>query len=173
MGEYINQSLRYGERVEHEAFLSLWSMVPGFVIGSAVLLGSVVSVFVLGRSDWQLVSYLLAGALVIAGTGLLVQTLAVYYTTELAVTNKRVIAKRGWVSRSTVELLLTKVESIQVMQSAVQRILGYGDIVISAAGEENAMISGISHPITFRDHYYAAEENSKIAGAMHTPGVSV
>lgn len=161
MGEYIDNSLRSGEDVKHEAFLSLWSLTPGFILGAVIMSGSIVSVYLLSSSQTRLMGYVIAGVLVVAGILVLIQTLARYYTTELAVTNKRVIAKRGWISRNTVELLLHKVESVQVIQSAIQRVFGYGDIVISAAGEENAMISGISNPIAFRDEYYEAEENIK------------
>lgn len=158
MGEYIDQSLREGEQVRHEARLSLWSLATGFLGGTLVLIVSILCVHFLVWEKIRVLGFLVSAVLVIAGVVILLQTLARYYTTELAVTNKRVIAKRGWVSRTTVELLLHKVESVQVIQSALQRVCGYGDIVISAAGEENALISGISDPIAFRDEYYEAEE---------------
>lgn len=158
MGEYIDQSLRDGELVRHEAHLSLWSLATGFLVGTVVMVASVLCVRFLVWEQIRLFGLVVAALFLLAGVTILIQTLARYYTTELAVTNRRVIAKRGWVSRTTVELLLHKVESVQVIQTALQRLCGYGDIVISAAGEENALISGISDPITFRDEYYEAEE---------------
>ena len=159
MGAYIDGSLRTGENIRHEAHLSLWSLTSGFVSGTVALMLSVAVVALLTGEGMRMIGNIGAAVLVAIGIFTLVQTLAKYYTTELAVTNKRVIAKTGWVSRKTIELLIHKVESIQVLQPATQRMFGYGSVVISAAGEENAVITGISNPMEFRDQYYAAEEN--------------
>ena len=96
--------------------------------------------------------------LALVGIFTLVTTLADYYTTELAITNRRVFAKRGWYARGAIELLLHKVESVQVIQPATHRMLNYGTVVVSGAGEENAVIKGISDPLRFRDQYNEAEE---------------
>jgi len=159
MGAYIDGSLRTGENIRHEAHLSLWSLASGFVMGTGALILSVAVIPLLASESMRVIGNIASAILVVVGVLTLVQTLAKYYTTELAVTNKRVIAKTGWVSRKTIELLIHKVESIQVLQPATQRMFGYGSVVISAAGEENAVISGISNPMEFRDQYYAAEEN--------------
>lgn len=71
-------------------------------------------------------------------------------TTELAITNKKVIAKTGFIQRSTIEILLHKVESIQVHQSILGRLLNYGSIIVSGAGNPQAPIRGISSPLQFR-----------------------
>jgi len=161
MGAYIDGSLRTGENIRHEAHLSLWSLAPGFVMGTGALVLSVVSISMMSADNLRMIGNVASALFVIIGIITLTRTLAKYYTTELAVTNKRVIAKTGWISRSTIELLIHKVESIQVLQPASQRMFGYGSVVISAAGEENAMITGISNPIEFRDQYYEAEENNQ------------
>ncbi|CAI1715215.1 Bacterial membrane flanked domain [Serratia quinivorans] len=71
-------------------------------------------------------------------------------TTELALTNKRIIAKFGFIRRSTVELRLEKVESIGVDQSILGRILGYGTIVVKGTGGTATPIPSISKPLEFR-----------------------
>ena len=68
-----------------------------------------------------------------------------YFTTELAFTNKRVIAKFGLISRRTVELKLNKIESVQVTQGVIGRILNYGTLIIGGAGNPQAPIPGISN----------------------------
>ena len=73
-----------------------------------------------------------------------------YFTTELAFTNKRVIAKFGLIARRTIELKLEKIESVQVNQGIFGRILNYGTLVISGAGNPQAPITGISNPMTFK-----------------------
>lgn len=53
-----------------------------------------------------------------------------YATTELAFTNKRVIAKYGFISRKTVEINLAKVESMQVDQGVIGHIFNFGTLII-------------------------------------------
>ena len=54
--------------------------------------------------------------------------------TEMAVTNRRVVIKTGLASRKTIEMLLNKVESIEVSETAFGRMLGYGTIVVIGTG---------------------------------------
>ena len=56
------------------------------------------------------------------------------WTSEFAITNKRVIVKQGLISRQTLELNLQRVESVSVDQSILGRILGYGTITIIGTG---------------------------------------
>ena len=86
-------------------------------------------------SKWSLWPYLLFGALLIPlfGVGLLLWLWAwiVYITTELAITNKRVIAKTGLIERRTIEMFLEKIESIQVDQGVLGRMFNFGSVIIS------------------------------------------
>lgn len=65
-------------------------------------------------------------------------------------TNKRVIAKFGFISRQTIELNIGKVESIQVSQGILGRVFNFGSLVFAGAGNPQAPIPGISDPMTFR-----------------------
>ena len=71
-------------------------------------------------------------------------------TTEFAVTNKRVIVKTGWVRRETLELNLSRVESVSVDQSLMGRLFGYGAITIIGTGGTREPFHGIAHPLEFR-----------------------
>lgn len=71
-------------------------------------------------------------------------------TSEFAVTNKRVIIKVGWFSRRTIEMLLSRVESVDVIQSVFGRILGYGQIVVVGTGGSEEPFSSIAQPLEFR-----------------------
>ncbi len=72
-------------------------------------------------------------------------------TTEFAVTNKRVIVKTGWVQRETLELNLSRVESLSVDQSVMGRLFGYGTITIIGTGGTKEPFHGIAHPLEFRN----------------------
>lgn len=70
--------------------------------------------------------------------------------TELAISNKRVIAKFGFIRRSTIEMRLERIESIQVRQGIFGRIFNYGSLIISGSGLPMAPIPGITNPMKFR-----------------------
>ncbi len=91
--------------------------------------------------------------------GLIVITLSVFIIikdivwclcTELVLTNKRVIAKFGFIRRSSVEIIFEKVESINVHQSVVGRILDFGTIYIHGTGQAQVPIPLIIDPLKFR-----------------------
>jgi uncharacterized membrane protein YdbT with pleckstrin-like domain len=119
-------------------------------------------------SLWSLWGYISLGIILLPafGIGLIFLIIAYikYKTTELAITTRRVIAKFGFISRRTVELNINKVESIQVDQSVMGRILNYGTLVISGTGTSHAPIPGISNPIAFRKAFIEAQDAPKSAG---------
>ena len=123
---YIEGALIKDEKVVYTGNVSLWSLAPLMVLGFLTI--------------W------------LFGLGLIFFVMAIirYKTTELAFTNKRVIAKVGFISRHTVELNINKVESIQVQQGMLGRIFDFGTLIISGSGNPQAPIVGISAPMVFR-----------------------
>ena len=75
------------------------------------------------------------------------------WTSEFLITNKRVIIKTGLIARSTLEMNIRKIESVNVEQTVMGRILGYGDIHIIGTGGTKETFRQISKPITFRKHF--------------------
>ena len=69
---------------------------------------------------------------------------------EFAITNKRIIIKRGFIARETFEMNLSKIESVNVDQSVLGRILGYGTLTIIGTGGTRESFNDISSPINFR-----------------------
>ena len=78
----------------------------------------------------------------------------------MAFTNKRVIAKFGFISRKTIELNISKVESIQVNQGILGRIFNYGTLIVSGAGNPQAPIPGISDPMAFRRSFMESQDQA-------------
>lgn len=72
------------------------------------------------------------------------------YTDEFAITNKRVIIKTGLISRRTLEMNLSKIESVNVDQGILGRILGYGTIRIIGTGGTKEAFPKIQKPLEFR-----------------------
>lgn len=127
MPSYIESTLTTNETVIYTAKISLWSLA-------------------------HLIAFGLLTLLIFTPLGLLLLAVAAirYYTTELAFTNRRIVAKFGFISRRTVEIDLQKVESLQVDQGVIGRIFDFGTLVISGAGNPQAPIPGISKPMQFR-----------------------
>jgi uncharacterized membrane protein YdbT with pleckstrin-like domain len=71
-------------------------------------------------------------------------------TSKFAVTNKRVLMKVGWIRRHSLELLLTKVESILVDQGVLGRTLDYGTIILSGTGTAKQQFPRIAAALDFR-----------------------
>ena len=75
------------------------------------------------------------------------------YTDEFAITNKRVIVKTGLISRKTLEMNHSKIESVNVEQSIVGRIFGFGTIRIVGTGGTKESFTNIKKPLTFRKRF--------------------
>jgi uncharacterized membrane protein YdbT with pleckstrin-like domain len=78
------------------------------------------------------------------------------WTTELAVTNRRIVFKSGLFRRHTMEMNMAKVESVDVDQSVIGRILGFGTVTIRGTGGGIEPMRNIADPIAFRNHVTAA-----------------
>src|SRR6202007_1984685 len=81
--------------------------------------------------------------------------------TEMAVTNRRVVIKTGMASRKTIEMLLGKVESIEVSETAMGRMLGYGTVVMIGTGGTSEPFQKVAHPLEFRSHVQQQIEKLK------------
>ncbi|HUH51973.1 MAG TPA: PH domain-containing protein [Flavobacterium sp.] len=75
------------------------------------------------------------------------------YADEFAITNKRIIVKTGLISRKTFEMNHSKIESVNVDQSILGRILGYGTVSIVGSGGTREVIANIRQPLAFRKKF--------------------
>jgi uncharacterized membrane protein YdbT with pleckstrin-like domain len=81
--------------------------------------------------------------------------------TEMTVTNKRVFVKVGLAARRTIELLLSRVESIGVEESMMGRMLGYGTVIVHGTGGTPELFNMIAHPLEFRTQVQQQIEKSQ------------
>jgi hypothetical protein len=70
-------------------------------------------------------------------------------TTEIAVTNDRLIYKKGLVARHVGEISIDRIEGVSVSQEFWGRILGYGRVSIRGMGVGEIILPPIEAPITF------------------------
>jgi uncharacterized membrane protein YdbT with pleckstrin-like domain len=90
------------------------------------------------------------GALLLVAVIIFVYGLAKRNATEMGVTNRRVLIKTGMASRRTLDMMLSKVESITVEQTFWGRILGYGSVMVRGTGGTPESFVMIAHPQEFR-----------------------
>jgi uncharacterized membrane protein YdbT with pleckstrin-like domain len=99
---------------------------------------------------WKIFILPVIFSFVLIGIPWLIAAILQKKTTEMAVTNKRVIIKTGIISRRTIEMNLSKIENIEVNQSLIGRIFGYGIITIVGTGGTHEPFNNVSQPLDFR-----------------------
>ncbi len=70
---------------------------------------------------------------------------------EVAVTNYRVISKKGIISRSVLEYPIKKIESVNVDQTIAGRIFNYGHLTITGTGNNVLHIKNVKNPDIFKN----------------------
>ena len=89
-------------------------------------------------------------ALVACGVSLFLAIKLPIWAQQIAVTNQRLIYRRGLVRRSTEELQLRAVEGVQLEQGILGRILGFGRVIISGTGIEDVRLPALAEPVQLR-----------------------
>jgi len=157
---YIDQSLMTGEKVIYRSHphwiifatsmgwlagaLFALSALPGYTIGQIKFVG--------GHPLYLIFTYFAFVGATLTG----VIAYVIYRTSEYGITNMRVIVKVGFIQRRTLEILLTRIESIQIVQSIPGRFLNYGTIVISGTGGSRDAFRNMPNPMAF--HRIAQEQ---------------
>ena len=149
MARYIDEILQPGERVLYSTNAHWIFHLPAILAWIAAL-----ALVILSRQvtvDWLVL--LCHGAAALVALAALYWTIKGWFhrfTTETDVTNLRVVHKTGFIKRRTFEMALDKVESVDVDQTILGRILNYGDVTIRGVGEGIETIKTIASPLAFR-----------------------
>lgn len=151
MGRYIDEILQPGEKVLYSTNAHWMFYLPA--------IGAWIVALILFAVAWAtivvpaLVLVCLAASAVVALVALYWTARAWFHrwTTETDVTNMRVVHKSGFIKRRTFEMALDKVESVDVNQSILGRLMNYGDVTINGVGEGRETISTIASPLAFRN----------------------
>ena len=151
---YIDEILQPGEKV-------LYSTNAHWIFYLPAIVAWIAAIVLLVLSRWTttdgIVLLCLAASAVVAIAALYWTAKAWFHrwTTETDVTNLRVVHKTGFIQRRTFEMSLDKVESVDVNQSILCRILNYGNVTIQGVGEGKETISTIASPLAFRNYITA------------------
>jgi membrane protein YdbS with pleckstrin-like domain len=128
-----------------------WSIfgraVMVLVIAVAVLAGS----YWLPDPDGQRYARMAAGVVGVLGLLLLLRAWLRRMATEIVVTDRRVILNHGLLTHRTLEMNMSKIEMVDVVQTLGGRIWGYGTVVIRGTGADIEPLVGIGSPLLIRN----------------------
>lgn len=145
---YVDKHLLEGERVVYRAKLHKIIFVPPLALA---VLGLLAAILLKIYMENDLAAWIVGAAFLLVAILVAIPRLIRYATSEFAVTNKRVIVKVGLIYRRTLELVLTKVETIGVEQTIMGRIFDFGTIVVTGTGGTKEPFKDIAGPLRFRE----------------------
>jgi uncharacterized membrane protein YdbT with pleckstrin-like domain len=155
---YVRRVLQPNERVVHATRLH-WRVYVSPVV--LLLVGVALAVAARSFPDRQpeigLALRIVAGMFLLLALSGWLGALVRRRTTEFAITDHRVIFKTGLMSRHTLEMNRTKIDSVDVDQTILGRILGYGTIIVRGSGGSLEPIRDIARPLVFRSYITAAQ----------------
>jgi uncharacterized membrane protein YdbT with pleckstrin-like domain len=116
------------------------SFIAGFVLASVIYL------------TWPegALAMLASGIACVAGIAGFVAVMVPVWTTEIAVTNQRLVVKKGLFTRSSEELQLWSIEEVDWEQGLLDRFFGFGRLIICGTGDEDMRLPLISDALAFR-----------------------
>lgn len=97
-----------------------------------------------------MVLYLVLLGPFLIGIFVFLEMLITKLTTELGVTTSRLVFKTGWISRKTEEISLGRIEEMNLEQSVLGRLLGYGKLRINGTGGSFILTPTIDDPLALR-----------------------
>jgi uncharacterized membrane protein YdbT with pleckstrin-like domain len=150
MARYIHEILQPDEKLVFSTTIHWMIYLPGVLLWIAA-----VAVWVIGANStvpaWSMLG-------LVVGLIAAISTFHAWFrrwTTEVDVTDRRIVFKRGFIRRHTVEMNMDKVESVDVDQSILGRIFDFGDIVVRGTGHGIEPLRNIQAPLQFRNYVTA------------------
>lgn len=125
---YIDESLSEGEKVV-KLFRLHWTARLWLVLWIVLILPTFGIALVLAIYEW-----------------LRLRTL------EYGVTNKRVVFKKGIIGRQTEEMKIGSIETVEIDQGVLGRILGYGDVKVTGRGISDVLFRRMQDPLAVKRH---------------------
>jgi uncharacterized membrane protein YdbT with pleckstrin-like domain len=93
----------------------------------------------------------LQAAIIVFGLYETIRTTVVYFTTDLTVTDRRVILRSGLFTQRNQQIVLRKIESIDIRQAPLSSLLDFGNVTIVGTGGSTQTIKSVSRPFALRE----------------------
>jgi hypothetical protein len=156
LGAYTAATLQADEKPLHQTSIH-WMALSGSVI--AAILTLIVIVPIAMFAAWK--NFYWAWFLVVIPLGILVSASVTVRTSELVITDRRVLIKVGFIQRHTFEMFISKIESVAVFQSMLGRVFDYGTVTIRGTGGSSESFATIAAPLQFRDAIQLVQSGSE------------
>jgi uncharacterized membrane protein YdbT with pleckstrin-like domain len=147
---YIRKVLQPDERIVYQTRISWTTYIPGLLILVAALVLFLLLRAMIPSPPW--IAYTVGLIVLLVSLYFLVGEWFEWWTTEIAITNTRVVLKRGFIRRDTAEMHMDKVESVDVNQSLFGRLLNFGDVTVHGTGTGLETLRQIDNPLEFRNN---------------------
>ncbi len=168
MSSYVEKVLMPDEKVYFAASIHWIIYLQGLCItivgGLLGFYSYSITTIMFGSRYADSFGHILSGAallITIIGVSFLAGAYVRQTATELVLTNRRIIAKYGFISRATFEIMLSRVTGANFDQTVMGRILGFGTILVHGAGGEISPIDLVADPQTFHRALLGAIEQSQ------------
>jgi uncharacterized membrane protein YdbT with pleckstrin-like domain len=150
MKSYVESTLSPNERIVYAAKIH-WAIYlkPAFV-AMVGLFNSTLSFYIEDLALSEGFAGFSAIFLLVSAISL-IDAILTRTTTEMVITNKRVVSKFGFIRRQTFEPQLSQTEGANLYQSLLGRLLGYGEIKVNGTGGSGAPVPFVDDPVTFRN----------------------
>jgi hypothetical protein len=156
LGSYTAATLQANERPLHHTTIH-WMALTGAAIGALLSLIVVMPIAML--ASWK--GYYWVWLLLLLPVGILLSAVIAVRTSELVITDRRVIIKVGFIQRHTFEMFISKIESVAVFQGMTGRIFNYGTVEIRGTGGSSESFATIAAPLQFRDAIQLVQSDSE------------
>jgi hypothetical protein len=156
LGSYTAATLQADEKPLHQTNIH-WMALSGSVIGAILTLIVIVPIAMFAA--WK--NFYWAWFLVVIPLGILVSASVTVRTSELVITDRRVLIKVGFIQRHTFEMFISKIESVAVFQSMLGRVFDYGTVTIRGTGGSSESFATIAAPLQFRDAIQLVQSGSE------------
>lgn len=123
--------------------------------------------WVLWLRAWAALIFL---GILIVGIVMFIRDVAFFNTTEIAITNKRLILKVGLLERHAREMQLTSIEAVNVDQGVWGRLFGFGRVEVHGTGDDIWRTPRIADPIGFSRELQSASSEAIAARRNAAPG---
>ena len=152
---YVRRVLQPGETVVYDTKLHWVIYIRAILLLVICVILAGAAIAASNNQNLSLALEIAAAILALLGLSAAFRAFVRRATTELAVTDHRVIYKTGLLARHTIEMNRDKVESVDVDQTLLGRIFGYGTIIVRGTGGSLEPIRTIGDPLTFRSNITA------------------
>jgi uncharacterized membrane protein YdbT with pleckstrin-like domain len=146
---YYRKVLQADETVKYVGKLHWMIYRNAILLGVATMIVAVVSLF--QQDNARSLILLAAGLLAVVTIVSFLGSWFVRATTEIVVTDKRIIHKVGWIARRTEEMNITKVETVDVTQGVSDRVFDSGTVLIRGIGGSWEPLRRIASPLRLRN----------------------